>query len=81
MLTHKLHCHRQDLLQLLVQHYTLGCEVTTQIIELRARIAQDKAELRANAVAVADHLIDEHDASRWAEMATHAARLKRPCSL
>jgi hypothetical protein len=72
MLTDKLHNERQDLLQLLVQHYSLGCEVTAQIIELRARIAQDKAELRANAVAVADHLIDEHDASCWPDMAAHA---------
>jgi len=72
MLTDKLHSERQDLLQLLVQHYTLGCEVTRQIVELRARIAQDKAELRANAMAVADHLIDEHDASRWPDMAAHA---------
>lgn len=72
MLTHKLHSQRQNLLQLLMLHDTLGCEITTQIAALRARIAQDKAELRANAVAVADYLIDEPDSSRWAEMAADA---------
>jgi len=72
MFTDKLHNQRQDLLQLLVLRYTLGCEVTTQIAELRAWIAQDKAELRANAVTVADYLIDEPDSSRWADMAARA---------
>jgi hypothetical protein len=72
MLPHTLHNHRQDLLQLLVQHYTLGCEVILQIVNLRAQIAQDKAELRTNGVAVADYLIDEHDASCWATMAACA---------
>jgi hypothetical protein len=72
MLNNQLHSQRQDLLQLLMLRYTQGCEVDSQIAELCALIAQDKAELHANAMTVADYLIDEPDTSRWADMATRA---------
>jgi hypothetical protein len=81
MLLHKLHNHRQDLLQLLAQHYMPGCNVIMQIVELRAQITQDKAELRTNDVAVADYLIDEHDSSRWAAMAAHTEPAEAPAQL
>jgi hypothetical protein len=72
MLTDKLHIHRQTLLQLLVQQDVLGGEVTTQIIELRAQIAQDKTELYAYGVVPADYLLDEHDSGCWADLAVCA---------